>query len=123
MEKYKIMNENIDNLKLNSHKNISEHGLCEIWSLALNTNKVETTDNFFEIGGDSLLALVVIEQIKQRLGWEINLGDFLRYPTIHELIKNRSQQKLTRTDRSIIKLSGFVAKRFQMSYKGRSTFA
>ena len=82
-----------------------EQSLIEIWSHALYVDTVSLTDNFFNIGGDSLSALIVIDQIKQRLGWEISLGDFVRYPTILDLVSNRSQPHAAIIDKSIIRMS------------------
>src|SRR5262249_25482803 len=49
-------------------RTLVEQSLVEIWNTTLDRRNVAPTDNFFEIGGDSLLALVTIEQINQRLG-------------------------------------------------------
>lgn len=94
-----------------SKNNFVEQTLIEIWSHALYVDTVLVTDNFFNMGGDSLLALIVIDQIKQRLGWEISLGDFFGYPTILDLVHHRSQPKAATTDKSLIR----------MSVKGRQT--
>jgi thioesterase domain-containing protein/aryl carrier-like protein len=73
--------------------------------MVLKHKHVEYTDNFFEIGGDSLLALVVIEQIKQRLGWEIDLAELLRYPTIEEFNSHLSQPKMASSEKTLIRMS------------------
>ncbi len=88
-----------------SNKSFIEQTLIQIWSHALYVDTVLLTDNFFNIGGDSLLALIVIDQIKQRLGWEISLGDFVRYPTIVDLISNRFMPQAATLDKSMIRMS------------------
>ncbi len=88
-----------------SKNNFIEQSLVEIWSHVLYVDTVLLTDNFFNIGGDSLSALIVIDQIKQRLGWEISLGDFIRYPTILDLVSNLSQPQAATINKSIIRMS------------------
>ncbi|CAI9002090.1 Thioesterase domain-containing protein [Pseudomonas sp. IT-P171] len=82
-----------------------EQSLNEIWSFTLGRKDIGENDNFFALGGDSLLALATIEQIKQRLGWSLNLGDLLRYPTIRELATDGSQLQAANQERAIIRMS------------------
>ncbi|OXR34970.1 alpha/beta fold hydrolase [Pseudomonas umsongensis] len=82
-----------------------EQSLNEIWSFTLGRKDIGENDNFFALGGDSLLALATIEQIKQRLGWNLSLGDLLRYPTIRELATDGSQLQVANQERAIIRMS------------------
>lgn len=82
-----------------------EQSLNEIWSFTLGRKDIGENDNFFALGGDSLLALATVEQIKQRLGWNLSLGDLLRYPTIRELATDGSQLQAANEERVIIRMS------------------
>lgn len=82
-----------------------EQSLNEIWSFTLGRKDIGENDNFFALGGDSLLALATIEQIKQRLGWNLSLGDLLRYPTIRELATDGSQLQAANEERAIVRMS------------------
>lgn len=86
-------------------QNLAMQSLTDIWCMVLNIESVGPRDNFFEVGGDSLLALVMIEQIKQRLGWELNLAELLRNPTIEDLYANLSQPKISNLEKMIVRLS------------------
>ena len=80
------------------------HMLLDIWSTTLK-HQVTADDNFFQAGGDSLLALVTIEQVNQRLGWRLNMGDLLRFQTIAELSAEKAQPQAANTEHALIRMS------------------
>jgi len=86
-------------------RTLIEQSLVEIWNTTLDRSDVAPTDNFFEIGGDSLLALVTIEQINQRLGWKLNFSDLLRHPNIRELTSQRGAPQAAHPERAIVRMS------------------
>jgi thioesterase domain-containing protein len=86
-------------------RTLVEQSLVEIWNTTLDRSDVAPTHNFFEIGGDSLLALVTIEQINQRLGWKLNFSDLLRHPNIRELIARRGAPQAAHPERTIVRMS------------------
>jgi amino acid adenylation domain-containing protein len=53
-----------------------ESMLANIWSEALSINKVGTHDNFFDLGGDSILAMKVIATIGRIFPWNLTLAEF-----------------------------------------------
>lgn len=59
--------------------------VAEIWQELLGLDGVGIDQNFFEIGGHSLLSVKVQIEIKQRLGQTLGLVDIFRYPTIRGL--------------------------------------
>jgi phthiocerol/phenolphthiocerol synthesis type-I polyketide synthase E len=56
-----------------------------IWKLLLGINDIGPNDDFFEIGGNSLLALQTLNRIKVELGYVIKLEDFVNNSTINKL--------------------------------------
>ena len=62
-----------------------EQSLCLIWTELLQIKQVSITDNFFEMGGHSLLLLRAQDLVRERLGYTLPLVDFFRYPTIQSL--------------------------------------
>ena len=56
-----------------------------IWSELLNHDHISADDNFFEIGGHSLLAIQLISRIKDEFKIDIMLADLFKIPTIKEL--------------------------------------
>lgn len=48
------------------------------WSELLGVGEIRPADGFFDLGGDSLLGIVMIERIEQELGIEFPLEDFFK---------------------------------------------
>jgi thioesterase domain-containing protein/acyl carrier protein len=56
-----------------------------LWEEVLGRQPVGIHDDFFEIGGHSLLAAVLVSKIKERLGCRLSLAALLQAPTIAQL--------------------------------------
>ncbi|GAA4310206.1 amino acid adenylation domain-containing protein [Mucilaginibacter gynuensis] len=63
----------------------TEIKLAEIWESVLNTGKIGIHDNFFEIGGNSLLAAMIFVKIKDTFRRNFPLSAIFTAPTIHLL--------------------------------------
>ena len=87
-----------------SEPSLVQQILLDIWRTTLDRD-VTVTDDFFETGGDSLLALVTIEQINQRLGWTLNMGDLLRFRSIAGLTSHKAQPQAANGERAVIRMS------------------
>ncbi|SDO97728.1 amino acid adenylation domain-containing protein [Rhodoferax sp. OV413] len=59
-----------------------EKAICAIWAQVLGTEGVGIHDNFFDIGGHSLLLVQVQAQIQSRLGLAVSLVDLFKHPTV-----------------------------------------
>lgn len=59
--------------------------IYNIWSDALKTKDISFTDNFFDCGGNSLLAVSVLTKIESEFNVELDLRVFFNGPTIKEL--------------------------------------
>jgi amino acid adenylation domain-containing protein len=64
-----------------------EADLASIWKSLLSLEKIDRHANFFEIGGDSLLATRFIEKIHTQFGVEISLRDFFENAELSEFAK------------------------------------
>lgn len=62
-----------------------EQMVMEVWREILRAEHIGTHDNFFDIGGDSLLAAQVLSQLRQRVSQPVSLTDLFRFPTVHKL--------------------------------------
>jgi amino acid adenylation domain-containing protein/non-ribosomal peptide synthase protein (TIGR01720 family) len=62
----------------------TERALSKIWSEVLGIEHVGVEDNFFRIGGDSILSIQVSSRIRQ-LGFNCRVKDILTYKTISRL--------------------------------------
>jgi len=66
-------------------KNELERKIKAIWEDVLKTKNVSTQDNFFMIGGDSLKAIRIANQIQEELGEIVHVAALFESPTIEEL--------------------------------------
>ena len=66
-------------------RNATEQKLEEIWRKVFNVLRVSIRDNFFDVGGDSLLAVGLITEIATTFGKELSFNTLLRAPTIEQL--------------------------------------
>jgi thioesterase domain-containing protein/acyl carrier protein len=66
-------------------RNQLELQLAQIWLKVLKLNKVGVKDNFFDLGGHSLLTPYLMAQIKQQFGKDIAIASLYQNPTIEQL--------------------------------------
>ena len=59
-----------------------EQSITAIWRDVLGVEQVGVTDNFFDLGGHSLLLVRVHDQMKEKLKIELSLIDLFRFPTV-----------------------------------------
>ena len=60
----------------------AEQGLCELFAQVLGVERVGVDDNFFDLGGHSLLSAVLVAKLADQLGITISLQDFLANPSV-----------------------------------------
>ncbi len=71
-----------------------EAQLQAIWQKVLGVEKIGTRDNFFDLGGDSILSIQIISAAR-RQGIVIKPNHIFRYPTISELARVASVSQKT----------------------------
>lgn len=64
----------------------TEHALAAIWEQLLSLH-AGVHDDFFSVGGHSLLAMQVVSRVESEFGIPVSLQEFLERPTISELAK------------------------------------
>ncbi|HWH00600.1 MAG TPA: amino acid adenylation domain-containing protein, partial [Pilimelia sp.] len=62
----------------------AERRLAEVWSAVLGVERVGVTDNFFALGGDSILSIQVVSQAR-RAGLRLTAKDLFLHQTVGEL--------------------------------------
>jgi hypothetical protein len=62
-----------------------ESELLELWRNTLNCNSIGLDDDFFERGGDSLLAIQAIVRMNDKLRMELSVADLFEAPTVARL--------------------------------------
>lgn len=64
-----------------------EAGLHRLWREVLGVEAVELEDNFFDLGGDSLLATILVSLIEAELGKSTSVVEAFHHPTIREMAR------------------------------------
>ncbi len=62
-----------------------ESALAELWAKLLGIGLVGRRESFFALGGDSLVATRMVEELRRRFGAEVPLREFFAGPTVAEL--------------------------------------
>ncbi|WP_435021128.1 amino acid adenylation domain-containing protein [Tundrisphaera sp. TA3] len=62
-----------------------EAGLVSLWEEILGGRRVGIDDDFFDVGGYSLLAVRLLTQVEERFGRRVALADLIQGPTVEEL--------------------------------------
>jgi len=66
-------------------RSVTEQTLARIWKEVLEVSEVGVDDNFFDLGGHSILAIRVLARIKAEFDVELSQAAFFQSPTIAEL--------------------------------------
>ncbi len=83
----------------------TEVALAIIWKEVLRFDSIGVNDNFFEIGGNSLLVIQLVSKIKNVLGYKVKVQEVFQFPTITglaSLIENTGESIL---DAGLVKIS------------------
>lgn|GEM_PF-4134775 len=85
-----------------SPKGTVEASLAEIWNAELALDVIGVLDNFFDIGGSSMIGLRIIEAINRTLNTRVSAAQFFQYPTIRSfagfLESSKGQDKAAAKD-------------------------
>ena len=78
-----------------------EKQLCTLWQELLRRNTVGVRDDFFVLGGSSLLAVRLCAQIERALGHKVSLATLFKAPTVEQLAR-AIERKQSRPSRSAL---------------------
>jgi amino acid adenylation domain-containing protein len=71
-------------------RNPVEEAICEVWQEVLRRERVGIEDNFFSLGGDSILSIRVVSLLKGR-GIALNIKDIFQHQTVAQLAAHAQQ--------------------------------
>ena len=80
-----------------SPENEFETTIAALWRDVLGLTQVSVTDNFFDLGGHSLLVVQVQRRLRDASGQEVSITDMFRFPTIRSLAQHLSGQAANTT--------------------------
>jgi acyl carrier protein len=67
-----------------------EATVAGVWKEVLQVPQVGMQDNFFDLGGHSLLIVQVLEKLRKATGHQLPMTDLFRFPTIRSLVDHLS---------------------------------
>ncbi len=70
-----------------------EQAIAQVWQEILNLDKVGIHDNFFDLGGHSLLMIQVANKLNEILQSDVSLVTLFQSPTIHSLAQYFSEKQ------------------------------
>ena len=76
----------------------SEQRIAAIWQSLLGIEQVGVHDNFFDLGGQSLLATMVVERLRDAFDLELPINKFFELPTVAGLALAVADLQAERTD-------------------------
>ena len=112
-------------------KSETEQQIAKVWQDVLQLEKVGIYDNFFEVGGNSLLLIQVSGKLREIFKMELQVVTLLKYPTIYYLgqyikgknISNNGSKKTRNIRYSNLKEGkDMVKKRLERLEKHRSRY-
>jgi acyl carrier protein len=68
-----------------------EHSIATLWREALQAEQIGLHDNFFDLGGHSLLLAQVHSKVERMFDCKLSLVDMFKYPTVRLLAQRISQ--------------------------------
>jgi len=81
-------------------RNHQEEKLAEIWHQVFGLEKIGVNDNFFHLGGHSLIATQILSRIRDIFQVEVSFKELLEHPTIGDLSQTiTEQQQVEKTTR------------------------
>jgi amino acid adenylation domain-containing protein len=72
-------------------QNEVERAIATVWQKTLNVERIGINDNFFDLGGHSLLIVQVHSKLREVLNRDISITDMFKYPTIRALVNYLNQ--------------------------------
>lgn len=77
----------------------TEKTLCHLWQQILEHNKIGIADNFFKLGGNSILAMRMVSKLNEEFGLScLTIADVLAHQSIALLSEHIEQVQLNEVD-------------------------
>ncbi len=84
-------------------KTLEEKNISRLWSSLLRIDKIGIHDNFFDLGGNSLLALQFIAKLRQEHAMDVPVVKLYQHPSISSLLNSLTTQTAVKSPYEIAK--------------------
>jgi len=101
-----------------------EQAIAQVWQEVLHANEVGTNDNFFDLGGHSLLLVQVKARLQEILERDISVVELFQHPTISSLARYLSDREgrdiaSDAIDRRVLQQKAALNRQKQLRQQGR----
>ena len=59
--------------------------VMEIWQEMLGLDEINPDENFFNLGGNSLTGIMIVEEVKEKFGYEFSIVEIQKYDTVNKM--------------------------------------
>jgi amino acid adenylation domain-containing protein len=73
-----------------------EQLIAEVWAEVLGVDSISANDNFFSLGGHSILAIRVVARLKKRINLSIPMTAVFEYPSVRDLAAYAQSEMLAK---------------------------
>jgi amino acid adenylation domain-containing protein len=80
-------------------RTVTEKEIAAIWKIALDIDRVGIDDNFFDLGGHSLLMTRVHAQLRSAVAPDLSLVELFQYPTVRALAAKIAPEEIVAVTR------------------------
>jgi amino acid adenylation domain-containing protein len=87
-----------------------ESKLVEIWESVLGQRGIGVTDNFFDLGGHSLLVAKLLLRIEQQLGKRLSLANAFQAPTIRRMAAMLEDETHSKQSAAVVPIQPYGSK-------------
>jgi acyl carrier protein len=70
-----------------------EKKIAAAWREVLKVDKISIYDNFFDLGGTSLGIILLVNKLKEMVGFDVPVTSMFEYPTIESFSRHMNQQE------------------------------
>lgn len=67
--------------------------LARIWGKELGFREIDIFESFYELGGDSIMAVKIVNSLNKKIGKQINISQVLKYQTIYDFARYLTHSK------------------------------
>lgn len=63
---------------------LTERKVAQVWCEALEMDRIDIYDDFYDLGGDSIIAMKIVNSINEYYGESIDVGSIFEHTSVHE---------------------------------------
>lgn len=83
-------------------RNEHEEAICDVWQNTLAINRIGVDDNFFDLGGHSLLGVQLTVEIQQKFNTPVDMTMLFAHPTVATLSQALLQNQVRQSDEELL---------------------